>query len=317
MFILFQNQLKLTYGTKQYCIKTPFNALENSPHRPKMTNSLKQSLEEYFSFATSSIITTDPTTTACYHDQRSAQRKNKSLTASDVLQHVVSILKINDSSEYLKQLWSSSDECTLDKEGKKCWKRSIISLRISFIIPAMKDIFVQDNDFNMIKTPRRYMDTLGKMTSLSEIEAVIVEASSGCVSENVGHSIEDTLKSLECATASLTKAAHKYNIHQSKQTFKNLKTFSIQLIKNDLTLSSTYVNDQFSWTRVELRTAAIPMKWDERLNMVAVFELLTCLLYELRNAKDIERLLNGEHIGIAEFNSETVEEFMKKRSMTN
>lgn len=42
---------------------------------------------------------------------------------------------------------------------------------------AVKEMDIFDKDFNLMKTQRRYIDALGKMTAGSEMEIVIVEAS--------------------------------------------------------------------------------------------------------------------------------------------
>ncbi|KAI8148391.1 hypothetical protein BJV82DRAFT_506912 [Fennellomyces sp. T-0311] len=145
---------------------------------------------------------------------------------------------------------------------------------------AMKETHMQDNDFNLLKTPRRYLDALGKMTMNSEMEVVVVEASSGIVSENVSHTIGDTLKSLECATASLAGQASKYR-HASFATFQKLQVFSIHVIKNKMTLSTTTIHDAYTWKRMDLRTTDIPTKWCDRISLIRYFELLATLMVGL------------------------------------
>lgn len=58
--------------------------------------------------------------------------------------------------------------------------------------------------------PAKLIDALGTLITQNNMELVIVEVSSGISKENATHSIEDTLKILECAVASLRKEATHY-----------------------------------------------------------------------------------------------------------
>ncbi|KAI7850294.1 hypothetical protein BDC45DRAFT_573021 [Circinella umbellata] len=75
------------------------------------------------------------------------------------------------------------------------------------------------------------------------MEIVIVESSSGGLSEDMTHSIEDTLKTIKCATVVLISAATKYK-NTSIKTFRKLKMYSIHIIKNTITLTETTLNNQ-------------------------------------------------------------------------
>ncbi|KAI7855409.1 hypothetical protein BDC45DRAFT_439245 [Circinella umbellata] len=148
---------------------------------------------------------------------------------------------------------------------------------------AIKAINLKDNDYNAKKAPQRFLDALGVMTSSMEMEAVIVEASSSGNSENVGPTIEDTVKILECATSSLVHQQSKYK-NASIETFKKLRVFSIHVIKNKITLSSTMLCDRYRWNHIELRSATIPSTWTHRLELLKYFELLATLMVCIENA---------------------------------
>ncbi|KAI7850565.1 hypothetical protein BDC45DRAFT_546567 [Circinella umbellata] len=82
------------------------------------------------------------------------------------------------------------------------------------------------------------IDALGLLKTQSNMELVIVEASSGILKEHTTHTIEDSLKILECSVASLRREAANYKF-SSLETFKKLNTYSIQIIKSKITLSKT------------------------------------------------------------------------------
>ena len=97
------------------------------------------------------------------------------------------------------------------------------------------------------------------------------------MTEDVSHSVGDTIKTIECATASLLNEAMKYK-NASIKTFKKLKVFSIHIIKNKMSLSSTSVNDQYTWNRIDMRSAEIPTDWRSRIYLLKYFELLATLM---------------------------------------
>ncbi|KAI7857090.1 hypothetical protein BDC45DRAFT_436080 [Circinella umbellata] len=87
---------------------------------------------------------------------------------------------------------------------------------------AVKEIDKYDNKYNLMNTQKRFLDALGKMERLLEMERVIVESSSGPLDENVQLIIEDTLKIHECTSSSLKKEALKYK-DPSIKTFMRLQ----------------------------------------------------------------------------------------------
>ncbi|KAI8336617.1 hypothetical protein BC941DRAFT_353896 [Chlamydoabsidia padenii] len=122
----------------------------------------------------------------------------------------------------------------------------------------------------------KYADALGVLRNGNNMEVIVVEASSGMLKEHVTHTIEDCLKLLECSIKSLQKEAT-LNADASMNTFKKLKVFTIQVIKNQVTLSEVYMNDQKSWCFIEKRTATLPSRWDDRILLVKYLELITTL----------------------------------------
>ncbi|KAI8140005.1 hypothetical protein BJV82DRAFT_234203 [Fennellomyces sp. T-0311] len=174
-------------------------------------------------------------------------------------------------------------------------------------LQAVKEVSMEGYDLDLIKTPKRYVDALGKLTTMCEMDAVVVESSSGPISENVTHSIEDTLKIYECASASLKKEASKYK-DASIKTFKQLRVFSIHVIMNEMTLSETMLKGAFTWRHVQLRSATITDKWDDRLKLVRYFELLARLVEGLRECAATEKKLDQQNLGVTRFEGRTVRE---------
>lgn len=108
------------------------------------------------------------------------------------------------------------------------------------------------------------------------MEIVIVEASSGAIQENTKHSIEDSLKILECSVASLHKEASHYP-NASLETFKLLTVFSVHIIKTQVALCEMSLSNNNKWKFIERLTACIPTNWNDRIGFVQYLELLATL----------------------------------------
>ncbi|KAF1796090.1 hypothetical protein FB192DRAFT_1425403 [Mucor lusitanicus] len=124
-------------------------------------------------------------------------------------------------------------------------------------------------DYDLRAAPSKYIDALGTLTTHNNMELIIVEASSGQLKENTAHSIEDTLKILECGISSLRKEAAHYN-DASLSTFKKLKVYGVHVIKSQVTLSEISLYDETHWTCIELRNAKLPAAWNDRFRMFRV-----------------------------------------------
>jgi hypothetical protein len=68
--------------------------------------------------------------------------------------------------------------------------------------------------------------------------------------ENMTHSIEDSLKLLECGVSALRKELTHYP-NTSLATFRKLKVFSLQIIKTQVTLSEVSLHDKQRWKFIE------------------------------------------------------------------
>ncbi|KAG1438712.1 hypothetical protein G6F56_012548 [Rhizopus delemar] len=115
--------------------------------------------------------------------------------------------------------------------------------------------------------------------------------------ERIVHTIEDSLKLLECGVSSLKKEAV-LNKNSSIATFKKLKVFAIQIIKNQVTLSELFMNDQKSWCFIEKRTATIPSSWRDRILLVQYLELVATLFDDLCETQHMLKQLMKENLGL-------------------
>ncbi|KAG2219518.1 hypothetical protein INT45_002835 [Circinella minor] len=329
-------QLTLTHGKKQYIINTPSHS-NISPHKPKLTKSHIESLQEYVQFAQSNLITVDEPTKQYYKDEKEGQKQKKALEKLGLLHEVDDVLEEMEFDDFPRKLWSK--EMSSKAEGATSFSQLIKyvltnfhllcrdhesvttnherSFFVNYVVPgllalskacdtvsftwcefeleAIKSVHMFDQDLKLLKTPRRFMDALGKLKTPNNMEIVIVESSSGGLSEDVTHSIEDTLKTIECATAALVSAATKYK-NASVKTFRKLKVYSIHVIKNTMTLTETTLHDQHTWKRVELRSCNIPTTWTYRYYMLEYLELLAKLNDGLYEVKRVEEQLMKEHI---------------------
>ncbi|KAI8973815.1 hypothetical protein BDF20DRAFT_978379 [Mycotypha africana] len=99
---------------------------------------------------------------------------------------------------------------------------------------------------------------------------------SGMLEEHTTHSLEDSLKILECNVASLRWQASHYE-NASLETFKKLGAYGLQIIKTQVTLSKTTIHDKNRWKNIEMRSAQLPRSWDDRLMLLEFLELLATL----------------------------------------
>ncbi|ORZ07374.1 hypothetical protein BCR42DRAFT_397289 [Absidia repens] len=109
--------------------------------------------------------------------------------------------------------------------------------------------------------------------------------------------IEDYLKLLECGISPLAKEVVS-NKESTTATFKKLKVFSIQVIKNQVTLSELYMHDPTSWCFVEKRTSTLPSSWNDRLLLIPYLELVATLFDDLCESQHVLKSLMKENLGL-------------------
>ncbi|KAI9265471.1 hypothetical protein EDC94DRAFT_693140 [Helicostylum pulchrum] len=120
-------------------------------------------------------------------------------------------------------------------------------------------------------TEKRFADGIARN---GESEVIIMESSGPFSEEYTDHSFPNA----------------------SIDTAKELSIFGVQCIKNQLTLMKTSLHDPNKWKFVELRGASIPVTWDERTDILPVFELLATLQNEYDAQKNVLKKLRRENI---------------------
>lgn len=103
-----------------------------------------------------------------------------------------------------------------------------------------------------------------------------MESSGPFSEEYMDHSVNDTWNLITMATNSLRGELLRFS-NASLDTAKRLAIFGTQCIRNQLTLTKTSLHDPNKWQFVELRSATVPVTWDERANIVPVFKLLATI----------------------------------------
>lgn len=140
-------------------------------------------------------------------------------------------------------------------------------------------------------TEKLFADGIGRENGF---EVIIMESSGPHSTEYIDHSMGDTQKLIAMTNNSLRDEILKYQ-DASFDTAKGLSVFSIQCICDKITLMKTSLCTPNMWQIVELRSATIPVTWDARVNMVAIFELLATLQNEHHSQMNILKKLRREN----------------------
>lgn len=85
------------------------------------------------------------------------------------------------------------------------------------------------------------------------------------------------MKLIQTATEIL-KAEYMNSLEATLSTFLERKVLMIQTITNKMTLSSLSLLNAEQYKVVELRSAEIPLNWDDRSNWLRMFELLATVI---------------------------------------
>ncbi|CAO3637994.1 unnamed protein product [Cunninghamella blakesleeana] len=102
-----------------------------------------------------------------------------------------------------------------------------------------------------------------------KIERIFIECSGN---EDGDHTVEDSLKLLECTSKCLQLEMMNYR-SASFDTFKKRCIIGIQVIGNKITLTSTKLGDN-TYYYVEQRSALVPRNWEDRKYWIRLLEFL-------------------------------------------
>ncbi|KAG0734341.1 hypothetical protein G6F57_016114 [Rhizopus arrhizus] len=141
----------------------------------------------------------------------------------------------------------------------------------------------------------RYMDGLG--LDLSDTERIVMESSSGEHKENVKHTEDDTLKQIH---SSITMLKTDINNHRNAafSTMCQIETFGIHCVKKETTLSKTKLNGATGgYIYQEIRSAEIPVTYEERHKWLKMADLLATLMNLLIVQQKIKDQLDKENSG--------------------
>ncbi|KAG1623741.1 hypothetical protein G6F45_010687 [Rhizopus arrhizus] len=171
---------------------------------------------------------------------------------------------------------------------------------------STKTLNLVDYDYDLRGAPpSKNIDALGILSTQNNMELIVVESSSGRLKEHTSHTIEDSLKVLECGVAALKKEAIHYK-NASLDTFKKLKVYSVQIIKTQVTLSELSLFNESHWKFVEKRSAKLPTNWNDRLEMIQYLELLATLFDDVLNTQLTQKELIKENLGLVSINGPTI-----------
>ncbi|KAI7868425.1 hypothetical protein BDF14DRAFT_1724649 [Spinellus fusiger] len=153
--------------------------------------------------------------------------------------------------------------------------------------------------------PNKSIDALGIFKTWNNMETIFVEASSGILKEHTTHTIEDSLKILECSMSALRKEASHYK-NASKKTFEELKVFSVHVVTTQVTLCEMSFHDENNWKVLETRTAKLPTNWNDRICLVQYLELLATLFKGVLKVQEVQKKLVKENIGLVQFDGPSI-----------
>ncbi|KAI8083448.1 hypothetical protein BDF21DRAFT_451068 [Thamnidium elegans] len=265
------------------------------------------------------------------------QRENRSLRSHGLLEHILHHLENDDTESFVQQIWTAGTDGLTDKATALLGiiRYTLTSFHLVFsnvslltqnhertpfienIVSSLLSLskitgfvefkwceteFTSNKHLEISKSscnqrPEKYVDALGFLKTSNNMDIVIIEASSGQLKERTMHTIEDCLKLLEYGVSSLKKEAI-LNKNSSIATFRKLKAFAIQIIKNQVTLSELFMNDQKSWFFIKKRTATISSSWYDRILFVQYLELVAPLFDDLCEAQHVFKQLMKENLGL-------------------
>ncbi|CAO3589320.1 unnamed protein product [Absidia cylindrospora] len=137
-------------------------------------------------------------------------------------------------------------------------------------------------------------------------ESLLIESSG---EDNVEHSEEDTVKQIANTTNCLKMEMKRYQ-HASYDTFRRRQVFGLQIIDDRMTLTTTFIINKERYGFIELRSARIPISYDQRVHFRKVFELLLKLKAGLMEQQQVTEQLEAESTGGVDVDL-TVEDALK------
>lgn len=152
------------------------------------------------------------------------------------------------------------------------------SLCFSGPLKAISRKRMESGGYRALNTACSWLNHQGRTyrgTGVAHLQ-VIDDLTRSNTTENIQHSMDDTLKQLESTANALKQQINTYK-SASYDTIKKQKTYGIQVIQNAITLTETSIMSPTKWRFIELRSATIPVAWAKRHQMIKLFELIATL----------------------------------------
>ncbi|ORX43534.1 hypothetical protein DM01DRAFT_1295877 [Hesseltinella vesiculosa] len=140
----------------------------------------------------------------------------------------------------------------------------------------------------------RFVDGLG--IDVNGNERLVLEISGGHATDNHQHASDDTLKiihSLMC----ILKGDAQNHINASFTTYRRIKAFGVQTVKDTVILSEMMLADNFKYVYKEIMTATVPVNDNHRCKWLPMFDLLAYLILQLDEQLAHIKRLQEEHSG--------------------
>ncbi|KAF7725451.1 hypothetical protein EC973_009625 [Apophysomyces ossiformis] len=317
-----QSELLILKNNKCFTIRTPSRMLD-SPHKPKIQKVDLQSIKEYVIMATSGTRSENVDSVLNEYDRYLEQQaKNKSLHLLPGIMEFITQLLSFEFKDFPETIWTTqlkdgTEESSMFAKIIKytltdfhchCLAPSTVSTHertafVDLIVPSFralakvtglvefywcekelissKFVHLKDSDYNVKNITTKNIDGLGTARlGRTKMEEVLIESSSGISQENVPHTLDDTIKLLECSTKSLLSEAS-VRKEASFESFKKMKVYCLH--------------------HVEVRSAVVPTRWNERILWVKYFEMLATLMIGLREMDALRKRMDLEAAGLLEY----------------
>ncbi|CAO3595880.1 unnamed protein product [Absidia cylindrospora] len=330
IFLNKKNIIRLQKKTKTYSYVTPQQYL-TSPHKPRINDDDVALLQSAFDIVLSQYhaAQSSPSSMKVYKENMSQQNANKNLKDAPGTFIFLKEALNQPLDDLPRYLWTNGYHCTGDEQQNNDMIRHILTdFRINCMIIATKPsnertpfaehfvpIFkafagitnlvaftwcekgLQTNHLLSLCLPestplRSLLDGVG--TSIKDnMERILIE-SSGDDSE---HATEDTLKQMSNTSNCLKMEMKKYKL-ASYDTFLKRQIFGIHFIHDKMTLTSTRMESPNRYSFIEVRSATIPTKYEQRCDWIKVFELLLKLKASLIEQEKLTSLLEEQRVGL-------------------
>lgn len=164
-----------------------------------------------------------------------------------------------------------------------------------------KSSWLHNTDYKLKNVEKKFLDGYG----ISEDKGITIMFESSGAESNATHSVGDSIKQIKSATDFLTYLKARFQ-DSSAQTFTKLRTPTLLLIRNQLTMTITSLAWSGRWQVVEVRTATVPTTKAGKFNLVKVFELFANLRELWVEQQQVIQELEGEAVGVGKEFDKTV-----------